>query len=297
MTVLSGPRGPREDNHADGAGGAPGFRPARSLRVSVELRRQLLRRRTLLVAACAVLLPLVLVVSFGIGDPPAKGPTPDYEALAAESTPNFVMYVMFVAGTYLNSVLVALLVADGVASEAAYASLKYLLAIPVPRLRLLWRKAVVSALLSVVVTTLVPVVALAVGTLSIGGGDLTTPTGYALSFGEAVGVLGLAQLYVVVHLSWLAGLALLLTVSTDVPLGAVGGAVLASMFAQILDQVTALGPLRDVLPSHYTWTWMELLSPTPDLRAMADGVLVSTAYACVFGVLAAIRFSRKDITS
>lgn len=295
MTVLSGPGGPRDEHDEQDA--APGFRPARSLRVRVELRRQLLRRRTLLVAACAVLLPLVLVVSFGIGDPPAKGPTPDYEALAAESTPNFVMYVMFVAGTYLNGVLVALLVADSVASEAAHASLKYLLAIPVPRSRLLWRKAAVSALLAAAVTTLVPVVALAVGTVGIGAGDLTTPTGYSLSFGEAVVVLGLAQLYVVVHLSWLAGLALLLTVSTDVPLGAVGGTVLASMFAQILDQVTALGALRDFLPSHYTWRWMELLSSTPDVRAMADGVLVSTAYACVLGALAAIRFSRKDITS
>jgi ABC-2 type transport system permease protein len=294
MTAVRDPGG-RPGETDDGA--APGFRPSRSLRISVELRRQLLRRRTLLVAACAVLLPVVLVVSFGIGDPPEKGPTPDYEALAAESTPNFVMYVMFVAGTYLNGVLVALLVADGVASEAAYANLKYLLAIPVPRLRLLWRKVAVSSLLATAVVTLVPLVAVSVGVVSVGAGNMTTPTGYTLPFGEALLVLGLAELYVLVQLSWLAGLSLLLTVSTDVPLGAVGGAVLASMFGQILDQVTALGPLRDFLPSHYTWTWMELLSPDPDLRSLADGVLVSTAYACVFGVLAAFRFARKDITS
>ncbi|WP_199443691.1 ABC transporter permease [Umezawaea beigongshangensis] len=294
MTVVRGSGGRPEET---GDGAAPGFRPSRSLRISVELRRQLLRGRTALVAACAVLLPVVLIVSFGVGDPPAKGPTPDYEALAAESTPNFVMYVMFVAGTYLNGVLVALLVADGVASEAAYANLKYLLAIPVPRLRLLWRKAAVSALLSAVVVTLVPLVAVAAGALSIGAGNMTTPTGYTLPFGEALVVLALAELYVVVQLSWLAGLSLLLTASTDVPLGAVGGAVLASMFGQILDQVTALGSLREFLPSHYTWTWMELLSPEPDLRSLADGVLVSIAYACVFGTLAAFRFSRKDITS
>lgn len=292
MTVVGGPGGTDA-----GDGVASGFRPARALRFSIELRRQLLRRRTLLVAACAVLLPLVLVVSFGIGDTPEKGPTPDYESLAAESTPNFVMYVMFVAGTYLNAVLVALLVADGVASEAAYASLKYLLAIPVPRLVLLWRKFAVTALLSAVVITLVPVVALLVGVLSIGTGDLTTPTGYTLPFGDAVAVLAVAELYVIVQLAWLAGLALLLTVSTDVPLGAVGGTVLVSMFTQILDQVSALGSLRDFLPSHYTWTWMQLLSPDPDPRSIADGVLISTTYACVFGVLAAFRFSRKDITS
>ena len=58
----------------------------------------------------------------------------------------------------------------------------------------------------------------------------------------------LGAVYVAVHLSWVAGLALLLSVCTDAPLGAVGGAVMVSILSQILDQITALEELRDYLP-------------------------------------------------
>ena len=49
-----------------------------------------------------------------------------------------------------------------------------------------------------------------------------------------------------------AGLAFLLSVSTDAPLGAVGGAVLLWILSSILDQITALGALRNFLPTHYS---------------------------------------------
>ena len=65
----------------------------------------------------------------------------------------------------------------------------------------------------------------------------------------------LGALYVAVYLSWVAALALLLSVSTDAPLGAVGGAVMVSIVSQILDQITALEDLRDYLPTHYGTAW------------------------------------------
>jgi ABC-2 type transport system permease protein len=38
---------------------------------------------------------------------------------------------------------------------------------------------------------------------------------------------------------------LLFSVTTDAPLGAVGGAVLVSILSEILDSITALGGLRE----------------------------------------------------
>ena len=46
----------------------------------------------------------------------------------------------------------------------------------------------------------------------------------------------------------MAGLAFLLSVSTDSPLGAVGGAVGLIIVSNILDAVTALGGWREILP-------------------------------------------------
>ena len=63
----------------------------------------------------------------------------------------------------------------------------------------------------------------------------------------------------------MAGLALLLSVSTDAPLGAVGGAVMASIVSQILDQITALGDLRTYLPTHYGNAWAGLLADQVEL--------------------------------
>src|SRR5205823_2797791 len=128
-----------------------------------------------------------------------------------------------------------------------------------------------------------------------GSGDLVSPTGEAMPFGMALGRIGLAVCYLAVHLLWVAGLALLLSVSTDAPLGAVGGAVLVSILSQILDSITALGGLREYLPTHYAFAWADLLGTDIDWGNMARGALSSLVFAAIFFGLAARRFAAKDI--
>src|SRR6185312_14744615 len=113
------------------------------------------------------------------------------------------------------------------------------LAAPIPRARLLRQKALVAGLLSAVALLLLPLVSLLVGTLAYGANDLVSPTGESLPFAGGAARVLLGAAYVAVHLIWVAGLAALLSVSTDAPLGAVGGAVMASIISEILDQVTA----------------------------------------------------------
>ena len=144
---------------------------------------------------------------------------------------------------------------------------------------------------------MLPVVALIVGALAYGTGDLVSPTGESLPFWSGAGRVLLGALYLAVHLSWVAGLALLLSVSTDAPLGAVGGAVLASIVSQILDQITALEDLRDYLPTHFANAWGALLAGQVDWGDMTRGVFSAVCYATVFGAVAVWRFARKDITS
>jgi ABC-2 type transport system permease protein len=103
--------------------------------------------------------------------------------------------------------------------------------------------------------------------------------------------------HLAIHLSWMAGLALLLSVSTDAPLGAVGGTVLVSILSQILDQITALEGLRNYLPTHYAFAWADLISTDINWDNMTNGAFSAIAYAGVFGLLAWRRFKTKDITS
>jgi ABC-2 type transport system permease protein len=103
--------------------------------------------------------------------------------------------------------------------------------------------------------------------------------------------------YLAVSLLVVASLAFLLSVSTDAPLGAVGGAVLLQILSSILDQITALGNLRNILPTHYSDAWLGLLSNPMQTDDLVLGCISALAYATVFFSLAWWRFLRKDVVS
>ena len=278
-------------------GAAPGYRATATLPVRVELVRQLRRKRTVLTLAFLALLPFLLWLAFEVGRDDGDGEGATLVDLATASGLNFVVFTLFSAVGFLLVVVVALFFGDTVASEASWSSLRYLMAIPVPRGRLLRQKAVVAALLSAFALVLLPAVAMAVGVVAYGAGDLVSPTGQSLDFVLTARRLTLAPAYLALHLAWVAGLALLLSVSTDAPLGAVGGAVMLSILSQILETIEALGDLRDYLPTRFSSAWADLLASPIDWTQLASGTFSGLAYATVFGLAAWWRFATKDITS
>ncbi len=94
-----------------------------------------------------------------------------------------------------------------------------------------------------------------------------------------------------------ASLAFLLSVVTDAPLGAVGGAVLLVVVSNILDSITALDPYRQYLPTHFQYSWLDALGSSISWDDMMRGTGVALVYSAVFFGLAWWRFERKDIVS
>ncbi|TXC96827.1 ABC transporter permease subunit [Streptomyces sp. ISID311] len=278
---------------------APGYRPRRTLPLRVEARRQLRRRRTLVVAAILTLLPFVLVVAFAVGGDPSGRNNGRITLMdgATASGANFAATALFVSAGFLLVVPVALFCGDTVASEASWASLRYLLAAPVPRARLLLSKLTVGLLFSAAALLLLPLVALGVGTAAYGWGPLQLPTGGALPAGEAVGRLAVVAGYVFVSQLVTAALAFWLSTVTDAPLGAVGGAVGLTIVGNVLDQVTALGSWRDALPAHWQYAWVDALQPRLEWAGMIQGSAVSVSAALVLCALAFRGFGRKDVVS
>jgi ABC-2 type transport system permease protein len=287
----------REPNEVGPDGAIADYHAGRTMRLGVELRRQLGRRRTQLLLGFVVVLPFILVLAFQVGQASPNRRSGGLVDLATASASNFVVLALFVSGTFLLPMIVALFFGDTIASEASWSSLKYLLAIPVPRHRLLRQKAIVSGLLSAGALVLLPLVSLVVGIFWYGRGAAISPTGDAITFGDSLIALLLTTIYILIQLAWVAGLALLLSVSTDAPLGAVGGAVIAAILSQILDQITALEGLRNYLPTHFSFAWLDLIATDIDWTNMAGGILSSVIYGTVFLLLAAHRFATKDITS
>ncbi|MFE9400428.1 ABC transporter permease [Streptomyces sp. NPDC006530] len=277
---------------------APGYRARRTLPLRVEAVRQLKRRRTLVMGAVLGALPFVLIVAFAIGgSPSSRNGRITLMDTATASGANFAATCLFVSAGFLLVVPVALFCGDTVASEASWSSLRYLLAAPVPRARLLWSKLAVALGFSAAAIVLLPVMALAAGTAVYGWGPLQLPTGGSLGAGQALPRLAVAVAFVFVSQLVTAALAFWLSTRTDAPLGAVGGAVGLTIVGNVLDAVTALGHWRDFLPAHWQFAWADALQPHLEWGGMLKGSAVSVAYALVLFALAFRGFARKDIVS
>ncbi|WP_326705807.1 ABC transporter permease [Streptomyces cyaneofuscatus] len=286
---------------------AAGYRAGRTLPLRVEAMRQLRRRRTLLMGGILAALPFILIVAFAIGGTPdgedggggggRSGGRINLMDVATESAANFAATSLFVSAGFLLVVPVALFCGDTVASEASWSSLRYLLAAPVPRVRLLWSKLVVALGFSLAAMVLLPVVALAAGTAAYGWGPLKLPTGGALAAGDTIPRLALVVAFIFVSQLVTAGLAFWLSTKTDAPLGAVGGAVGLTIVGNVLDAVTALGSWRDFLPAHWQFAWADALQPELEWGGMIKGAAISVTYALILFALAFRGFSRKDIVS
>ncbi|GIH17575.1 ABC transporter permease [Rugosimonospora africana] len=282
-------------------GSAAGYRPTATLTFRTELRRQASRRRTQLSLGFMVLLPLVILLAFefggGNGGGGDRGQFAALADIAKSGGLNFALFTLLVSASFLLVVVVALFCGDTVASEASWGSLRYLLAAPVPRGRLLGSKLLVSLFYSLCSLILLTGTALLAGTLRYGWHPLRTTVAGDIAPGTAVvrllGIVG----FVAVTLLITAGLAFLLSVSTDAPLGAVGGAVLLQILSGILDQITALGSIRVILPTHYGDAWLGLISNPVQTDDMVKGAIATLAYAAVFFGTAWWHFMRKDVVS
>ncbi len=283
------------------SGAALGYRPGVTLSFASEWRRQASRRRTQLALGAMVLLPLIILIAFQFESDNnrdnTRGEFASLVDLATSGGLNFTLFSIFVSASFLLVVVVALFCGDTVASEASWGSLRYLLAIPVPRSRLLAVKLLVALAYSALALLSLAGTALLAGTLRYGWSPLSSTVAAQIPAGEGVlrllGILG----YLAMVLLVVAGLAFLLSVITDAALGAVGGAVLLWILSSILDQITALGVLRDFLPTHYSAAWLGLLSTPVQTDDIVKGCISAISYATIFWSLAFWRFTRKDVVS
>ena len=298
--------GPASGGPASGgvvaAGAASGPARVTTFSFATEFRRQASRPRTRIALAFMVLLPLIILIAFEFGgggddDNNGGGAFSSLVDLATAGGANFALFTLLVSSSFLVIVVIALFFGDTVASEASWGSLRYLLAIPVPRARLLGVKLVVSMTYGALALILLVGTALVAGTLRYGWHPLRSTIADQIGSGEAVLRIGGATAYIAVTLLVVASLAFLLSVSTDAPLGAVGGAVLLNILSSILDQITALGSIRSFLPTHYNDAWVGLLSTPIQYDSMIRGSIAAIGYAVLFFGLAFWRFLRKDIVS
>jgi ABC-2 type transport system permease protein len=285
---------------ASGSRPVPTFRPGRTLPLRVEFIRQLKRRRTQWTGVFLLVLPIIMALAFQLGGSSGNGSgngAPALVDLATSGAGNFALFTEFAAVGFLLVVIVAMFCGDTVASEASWSSLRYLLSMPVPRARLLRQKLIVALTFSFGVNLLLPGWAYLVGGVFFGWSPARSPFGGSFSYGDTLLRMIVVAGYSAIQALVVAALAFLLSVLTDAPLAAVGGATFLVVVSNILDSITALDPYRVYLPTHFQYSWLDALSHTIVWDDMIRGTSLAVIYAAVFFALAWTRFARKDITS
>jgi ABC-2 type transport system permease protein len=275
------------------------FDPHRTLPLRVEFARQLRRRRTQLTGGFLILLPIVMALAFELGGGSSSGnqAAPALVDLATAGAGNFALFAEFASVGFLLVVIVAMFCGDTVASEASWSSLRYLLALPVPRARLLRQKLFVALALSFGANILLPAWAYAVGGVFFGWAPARSVFGGTFSYPETFQRMVIVAAYASGQALIVAALAFLLTVLTDAPLAAVGGATFLVVVSNILDSITALDPYRVVLPTHFQYSWLDALASDINWDDMIRGTALAVMYSAVLFTAAWLRFERKDVTS
>jgi ABC-2 type transport system permease protein len=192
---------------------------------------------------------------------------------------------------------VAVIAGDTVAGEANVGTLRYLLATPVQRPRLLAVKYLAVLIFTVAAVLLIAVVGVALGFALFGAGPATSLSGSQLSAGAGLWRLTLVCAYLVVCLAALGAIGLFVSTLTEQPIGAAIGIVGLAVISQILDAVPQLSTIHPYLPTHYWLAFGDLLRDPVATEQVTLGMVSAATYAAIFLTAAWARFATKDVTS
>ena len=277
--------------------------PARRGVATARLLRSELRlvfgrvRNIVLLAGLAAVPVLVGIVLFVTQDSPVAGQGPPFLDRVTGNGLFLVFAALVSCLPFLLPLCVAIVSGDAVAGEAAAGTLRYLLAVPVPRTRLLLVKAGAVLAFAVAAVAAIAVTGLVVGAVLFGVGDVTLLSGDTVPLAEGIlrtlGVVG----YVVLSLTGLVAVGLFLSTLTEVPVAAMASTVVVAIVSGVLDALPQLSAVHPWLLTHHWLDLGEFLRLQVDVPTVLGGLAVQGAWVAVFGALAWSRFTTADVSS
>ncbi len=261
------------------------------------------RPRNLAMLAVLAVIPALIGVTLltfsgSMGDGPGG---PDGGSAIFERVTGNGLFLTFAALSVLVQLLlpvtVAVVAGDSIAGEAGIGTLRYLLAAPAGRTRLLAVKYVGVIFFCLAAVTAVALSALLTGLLLFPAGPITLLSGGTIPFLDGVLRIGVVVLYVTAGMAALAAIALALSTLTEVSVGAIASTVVVVIVAQVLGVIPQLSVIRPYLLTDWWNGFDGVLRDPVATGEMGQGLLVFAAYVVVFGSIAWARFTGKDITA
>lgn len=255
-----------------------------------ELKLILGRRRNQAGLAVLAGVPVVMALALFFSGRPARG-------LLAGNGLMVPMTALYAGVPFFLPLAIAMLSGDSIAGEAQIGTLRYLLAVPVGRSRLLIVKGcalLVGCLLS---TCVVGLIGTGTGLALFGAGPTVGLSGDKLEFADAVLRVSLMYLYTAVVLMALAGIGLFISTLTEQPLAATVTIMIVNILGWIAVAIPELDWLHPWLLQNWALRFTDLLSQPMFTTDVVHGLWLAAGYVLVFGLAAWARFARKDITS
>jgi ABC-2 type transport system permease protein len=270
-----------------------------------ELRLVFLRKRNLLLLAVTALFPLLIGIALrvaaphsqGGGGPNGNGPVGSFfNQLAGNG-----VFLAFIALSSLLilvlPVVVAVVAGDSVAGEAGSGTLRYLLAVPAGRTRLLAVKFGVIVTFGLCATFIVSATALVVGAVFFPIGPVTLLSGATVSLADGLLRLLLVSLYVGAAMAALGAIGLAISTLTEHPIGAIAALAILVVTSEVADNVPQLAAIGPYLPTHWWLGFASLLRAPVDTYTLLHGLLSFGVYMVLFCSFAWARFTSADVTS
>ncbi len=254
------------------------------------------RRRNWVGGVILAVVPIIIAIAVKVSPPSGGGPGDFLDQIT-----NNGIFVALAALTLelplFLPIAVASIAGDAVAGEANLGTLRYLLAVPVDRTRLLLVKFGALVVFALAATLLVAVVGSVMGLALFGGGPAVTLSGTTLPFWAGVGRLVLVCGYITVCLTALGAMGLFVSTLTEQPIGATIAVMVLTLASEIMDAIPQLSAIHRYLPTHYWMSFAELLRDPVGFDRILPGLLSAAAYLAVFLSAAWARFGGRDVTS
>jgi ABC-2 type transport system permease protein len=265
--------------------------------VRSELRLVFGRRRNQILLALLAAIPLLIGIAIKASHHGGDGGGPQFLNRVTDNGLFLVLATLLITLNLALPVAVAVMAADAVAGEAQIGTLRYLLAVPVRRGRLLAVKATGIAAYAAAAIAVIALVAGIAGAALFGAGSFTLLGGQTVSLGEGILRISGVTLYVWLSLAGLLAVGLLFSTLTEVPVAAMATTIGFAILSLVLDSIPQLSGIHPLLVSHYWRSFGTMLRVNPDIGALASHLLLQLAYVAIAGALTWARFGNADVTA
>jgi ABC-2 type transport system permease protein len=270
--------------------------------IRVELVKLVRRPRTWVAILLLNLLPtLVCVLLAWTRIAPRPGQGPAFLSAVIANGSLFAIAALAIVLPLFLPIAVAVVAGDAVAGEAQAGTLRYLLARPVGRTRLLVAKLVTVIVFVLVAVLTVTGVGFVVGHFLLGDAPLSQAmvsiSGSVLTPAQVTWRTGVAILLVTFSMLGVAAMALFLSTLVDSPLSATLGAIAFLVGSSLLLTVDAAEPLQPYLPTRYWLSFVDLYRDPILWSNVERGVALQGVYVLVLLLAAWANFTTRDITS